>query len=147
MPAIGINGYLECEIYHGSFDQKRFINFIRKLLRKMNPYPGPRSVLVMDNCRTHHSEEMKEMIRQAGVRLEYLPPYSPDFSPIEKSFHALKSWIRRNRAHAVRFQGFFELFLWMGIVQCDFKNEAKNFFRDCQITVDRDTEDIDYNEL
>jgi hypothetical protein len=87
---------------------------------------------------------MKEMVLQAGVRLEYLPPYSPDLNPIEESFHALKSWIRRNRAHPRRFEGFLELFLWMGIIQCDFKKEVKNFFRACQITVDRDYEDVDY---
>ena len=37
LPAIGINGYLEYEIFHGSFNSERFENFIRKLLRKMNP--------------------------------------------------------------------------------------------------------------
>ena len=56
LPAIGLNGYLDYEIYHGSFDTDRFNDFIRRLLTKMNPYPGPRSVLIMDNCRCHHSQ-------------------------------------------------------------------------------------------
>jgi DDE superfamily endonuclease len=55
LPAIGINGYLDYEIYHGSFNSERFNNFIRRLLSKMNPYPGPRSVLIMDNCSAHHT--------------------------------------------------------------------------------------------
>ena len=54
LPAIGINGYLEYEIYHGSFTSERFENFIKKLLPKMNQFPLPRSVLVMDNVASHH---------------------------------------------------------------------------------------------
>jgi hypothetical protein len=55
-PAIGINGYLDYEIYYGSFNSERFNNFIRRLLLKMNPYPGPRSVLIMDNHSAHHTQ-------------------------------------------------------------------------------------------
>ena len=91
LPAIGINGYLEYEIYQGSFDNDRFTLFIEKLLDKMTPFPGPRSVLIMDNCRTHHSDRLQEMCDEAGVILEYLPAYSPDFSPIEESFSILKA--------------------------------------------------------
>lgn len=91
LPAIGINGYLECEIFQGSFNSERFALFVQKLLKKMNPFPGPRSVLIMDNCSTHHSGLIRPMCEAAGVRLEYLPPYSPDISPIEESFSMLKS--------------------------------------------------------
>jgi len=97
LPAIGINGYLEYEIYQGSFDTERFNQFIERLLQKMTPFPGPRSVLVMDNCRTHHSQTLEDMCEKAGVILEYLPAYSPDLSPIEESFSILKAWIRKNR--------------------------------------------------
>jgi len=34
------------------------------------------------------------------MRLEYLPPYSPDFDPIEEGFSSMKAWIRRNREYA-----------------------------------------------
>ena len=36
------------------------------------------------------------MCEAAGVRLEYLPPYSPDFNPIEEAFAELKAWMRKN---------------------------------------------------
>ena len=36
-----------------------------------------------------------------GAKLIYLPPYSPDFNPIEQSFHSLKAWLRRHEAAAV----------------------------------------------
>lgn len=40
------------------------------------------------------------LIKFRGMRLLYLPPYSPDFNPIEEAFSAIKSWIRANREYA-----------------------------------------------
>lgn len=37
----------------------------------------------------------------AGAKLIYLPPYSPDFNPIEQAFHSVKAWLRRHEAEAV----------------------------------------------
>jgi len=63
----------------------------------MNPYPGPRSVLVMDNAPIHKSEQLAQMCRERGVILEFLPPYSPDLNPIEEAFSAIKQYLRRHR--------------------------------------------------
>ena len=147
LPAIGINGYLEYEIFHGSFNSERFENFIRKLLRKMTPFPGPRSVLIMDNVSTHHSPYVRELCRQAGVVLEYLPPYSPHFSPIEESFSVLKAWIRRNRTLAEPLKGCFQLFLEIAVAKCNFKRTARGFFGACGIHVSDEDEDVDYDSL
>jgi hypothetical protein len=57
----------------------------------------PLSVIICDNAKVHHNSELLEMCEQAGVRLEYLPPYSPDLNPIETSFSVLKSWIKRHQ--------------------------------------------------
>ena len=51
-----------------------------------NPYPESNSVFIMDNRSTHKSNAVREVIEAAGRRLVFLPPYSPDFSPIEESF-------------------------------------------------------------
>ena len=48
----------------------------------MNPYPGPRSVLVLDNCSFHHSEDVKALIQAAGIVIHYLPPYAPNLNPV-----------------------------------------------------------------
>ena len=72
LPAIGINGYLEYEIFHGSFNSERFENFVKKLLLKMNRFPLPRSVLVMDNVSTHHSPLVAHLCQQAGVLIRVL---------------------------------------------------------------------------
>ena len=93
---MGINGYIDYKIIQGSFNADKFNFFVRLLLRKMNLFPGPRSVLMLDNIGTHLSEDLAAMYEEAGVRLEYLPPYSSDYNPIEESFSALKAWIRRN---------------------------------------------------
>ena len=50
----------------------------------------------MDNASIHWSEELRIMCQDANVLLVHLPPYSPDFNPIETSFSILKAWIKRH---------------------------------------------------
>jgi len=63
----------------------------------MNPFPGKNSVLVMDNAKIHHDEEMINLIERIGCRILFLPPYSPDYNPIELAFSTLKAWFKGNR--------------------------------------------------
>lgn len=58
----------------------------------MNRYPQDRSVLIMDNCAIHKLEVLREVVEAFGVLLVFLPPYSPDFNPIEESFSTCKSF-------------------------------------------------------
>jgi DDE superfamily endonuclease len=89
------------EVYHDSVDTDRFNAFIEDSgLPLMTAYLGPCSVLVMDNHSTHHLEYIQELCDARGVILLYLPPYSPDYNPIEQSFAALKAWMRANRVLA-----------------------------------------------
>jgi transposase len=57
----------------------------------MTPYSGPRSVLIIDNTSVYYTPELYQMCEKAGVRLVYLPLYSPDFNPIEILFLVLKA--------------------------------------------------------
>lgn len=50
----------------------------------------------MDNASFHHTPRIEEMCTTSGVKLLYLPPYSPDFNPIEEFFAELKGFIKRN---------------------------------------------------
>jgi transposase len=50
----------------------------------------------MDNASIHHTAHIKQMFRDAGVKLVYLPPYSPNFSPIEEFLAELNAFIKRN---------------------------------------------------
>lgn len=49
----------------------------------------------MDNASFHHSERVKQLCSDAGVKLVYLPPYSPDLNPIEEFFSVLKKYIQK----------------------------------------------------
>ena len=101
----------------------------------------------MDNVATYHSPLVAQLCREAGVIVEYLPPYSPDLSPIEELFSMLKTWLRRNRDLAAPFTDCFNLFLHITITQCDFRVTARNFFRACGIKVSDIDDDEDYDVL
>jgi transposase len=51
-------------------------------------------VVVMDNLSAHKGERVRELIEEKGCELIYLPPYSPDYNPIEQAFSKLKSYLR-----------------------------------------------------
>ena len=74
-------------------DAQIFFAFVRgSLIPNMLPFDGssPRSVAVMDNYSIHHADSVKELFRQAGVLLIFLPPYSPDHNPIKLAFAKVK---------------------------------------------------------
>ncbi|GBE83829.1 hypothetical protein SCP_0508860 [Sparassis crispa] len=96
LPALSLDGVLHVNIVEGSFNAITFRHFIHTLLDRMNPFPAPNSVILLDNASIHHSEETLDMIVERGMRYIFLPPYSPDLQPIEELFHELKEWIRRN---------------------------------------------------
>jgi len=51
-------------------------------------------IVIMDNLGSHKSAGLRRIIRAAGARLWYLPPYSPDLNPIEQAFAKIKHWMR-----------------------------------------------------
>jgi transposase len=51
---------------------------------------------MLDNISIHKISRLRELCDVYGVVLEFLPPYSPKFSPVKVTFHDLKMWIRRN---------------------------------------------------
>jgi len=61
-----------------------FEDFIEQLLPLCGRWPERNSVLVMDNASIHHTKRIQQMCNNAGVKLVYLPPYSPNLNPIEE---------------------------------------------------------------
>src|SRR5688500_10189727 len=57
-------------------------------------------VIVMDNLSAHKGERVRELIESKGCELIYLPPYSPDFNPIEEAFAKLKALLRKAEARS-----------------------------------------------
>ena len=62
----------------------------------------PNDVVVMDNLATHKVAGVREAIEGAGARLEYLPPYSPDFNPIEPMWSKVKQGLKRREPRNAR---------------------------------------------
>jgi len=116
LPAYTVDGYIVATTFPGTCTAEIFEDFIiDQLLPHCSPFPGPRSVIVMDNASVHHKQinTIERAAGAAGVLIQFLPPYSPDFNPIEESFSVLKSFIRRRyHIHRRRFDSYQEFLEW-----------------------------------
>lgn len=91
------------------------------------PTLKPGMVVVMDNLPAHKVAGVREAIEKAGCRLEYLPPYSPDFNPIENAFSKFKRKLRKAAERTV--DGVYQA---MREAVDDFSpQECENYFRHC----------------
>jgi transposase len=75
----------------GALDGAAFTVYVRDLLC---PTLQPGQVVLFDNVSIHHGEAVRECIETAGCTVRFLPPYSPDFAPIEHAFAKLKDLLR-----------------------------------------------------
>jgi transposase len=87
--------------------------------------------------RANSNEELQELCANASIAIEFLPPYCPEFNPIEHSFHDLKSWIRRNIAAAADFEDFGAFLRW-AISQVGGAYAARSHFRHAGYLVQED---------
>jgi transposase len=69
----------------------RFRAYVEQILL---PSLKPGDIVVMDNLGSHKAAAIRRLIKAAGARLWYLPPYSPDLNPIEQTFAKIKHWMR-----------------------------------------------------
>lgn len=67
----------------------------------LGPVLGAGDIVVLDNLSAHKVEGVREAIAKTGATLLYLPPYSPDFNPIEQAFAKLKALLRKASARSV----------------------------------------------
>jgi transposase len=66
--------------------------------RVLAPSLSPGQVVVMDNLSAHKGEGVRELVEGRGCEVLFLPPYSPDFSPIEEAFSKVKALLRKAAA-------------------------------------------------
>jgi len=83
-------------------------------------------VIILDNTSIHKSIELRQICEERGILLKFLPPYSPDFNPIESTFKDLKAWIKRNNTLVADFDDFSD-FLEFAIGQCKGLNARQHF--------------------
>ncbi len=89
--AIGLSGVITQVSLLGATDGLTFEAFIAQ---RLVPKLWSGACVLMDNYSIHKGKEIEQWITQAGARLIYLPPYSPDFSPIENCWSKIKSVLR-----------------------------------------------------
>ncbi len=65
------------------------------------PTLAPGDIVIMDNLPAHKSVAVRHAIEAAGAELRFLPPYSPDFNPIEMAFSKLKAFLKKTAARTV----------------------------------------------
>ncbi len=89
--AIGLRGIVSQYSILGAIDGLTFEAFISQ---KLAPQLRKGDYVILDNCSIHKGGEIEELIEAAGAKLIYLPPYSPDFSPIENCWSKVKNTLR-----------------------------------------------------
>jgi transposase len=98
LAAITIHGVLAAASIDAATDGEVFLCFIRDVLI---PSLRPGMVVVMDNLAAHKMAAVGRAIEAAGCRLVYLPPYSPDYSPIENIWSKVKQILRTLAARLI----------------------------------------------
>ena len=89
--ALRLEGVTAPAVFDGPIDTASFLAYVEQVLV---PTLRPGDVVVLDNLAVHKQPEVRAAIEAAGARLRFLPPYSPDFNPIEQAFAKLKAFLR-----------------------------------------------------
>lgn len=86
------NGIIAPYVFDEPINGERFSAWVEQCLI---PAMEPGMIAVMDNLGSHKSRKVRALLRKAGIRLFFLPPYSPDMNPIEQVFSKLKRLLRK----------------------------------------------------
>ncbi len=116
-----LGGMVAPMVLDSAMDGDAFIAYVEQVLA---PELSAGDVVIMDNLPAHKVSGVRTAIEDAGARLVYLPPYSPDFNPIEMAFSKLKTALRKAAARTIPE-------LWDVIAQAidQFSpDECKNYF-------------------
>ena len=92
--ALRVDGLHAPAVFDGPLDNPTFLAYVEQVLV---PALRPGDVVVLDNLIVHKQPAVRAAIEHAGAQLRFLPPYSPDFNPIELAFAKLKALLRAAR--------------------------------------------------
>jgi|688.fasta_scaffold1308241_1 transposase len=93
--AISIEKIVASIYCENSVDGEIFSGFIEQCLV---PHLESRHKIIMDNVAFHKIKEVEELVKKTGAEIIYLPPYSPDYSPIELMWSKIKNYLRKYAA-------------------------------------------------
>jgi len=85
-------------VLDGAMHGAAFLAYVEQVLV---PTLTPGDIVIMDNLSVHKSAAVRQAITAAGAELRFLPPYSPDFNPIEMAFSKLKAFLKKTAARTV----------------------------------------------
>ena len=122
--ALTLRGMIAPFVIDGAINRAAFETYVERVLV---PELRPGDIVIMDNLSSHKGPRTRALIEAAGARLRFLPPYSPDFNPIENAFAKLKALLRKAAERTV--QG-----LWSAIgriVDLFDPQECANYFSAC----------------
>jgi transposase len=90
--ALTVEGFLGGLEVTGTVNGDVFEAFIEQIVI---PHLRPGTVVLLDNATFHHGEDLRAKMEATGARVLFLPPYSPEYNPIEACWSKLKAWIRK----------------------------------------------------
>ena len=96
--ALRLSGLTAPMVLDGPMNGEAFLAYVEQVLA---PTLAPGDIVVMDNLPAHRCAGVRPAIEAARARLQYLPPYSPDFNPIENAFAKLKAILRKAAARTI----------------------------------------------
>lgn len=96
--ALRVDGLTAPMVLDGAMTGAAFLAYVRQLLA---PTLRNGDIVVMDNLPAHKITGIRQEIEAAGAKLLYLPPYSPEFNPIEQVFAKLKALLRKAAARTI----------------------------------------------
>jgi transposase len=99
LAAISSDGVICWQIKEGGYNADEFSSFANKVLA---PMLVSTDIVILDNCKIHKDTRFFAAVRQRGANVLFLPPYSPDYNPIEWVFSQLKAWLKRYRSEVVQ---------------------------------------------
>jgi transposase len=108
----------------GPIDTAAFVAYVEHVL---GPHLEPGQIVLLDNLSAHKSDRVRTLIAERHCQLLYLPPYSPDFSPIELAFSKLKDSLRQA---AARTQEALDAAIRLSLDQIT-SHDARHFFSHC----------------
>lgn len=79
-------------VLDGPMDKEAFLVYVREILC---PTLHPGDIVIADNLKSHKNEAVRNAIKAVEATIVYLPPYSPDFNPIEMVFSKLKALLKK----------------------------------------------------
>jgi len=91
LAALRTNALTEPCVFDGPINGALFRAYIEQFL---TPRLRPGDIVILDNLGSHRSKAVRASILDAGAKLAFLPPYSPDLNPIEQVFAKVKHWMR-----------------------------------------------------